>query len=89
MQGGERGGREACLCTSMLHDFMPLRVLFPAVPPFTSQPGKLLLLLQNLANVLSFGRSPLVSRQIPHSLSELPQLCTCLWPSTLSWMCLC
>ena len=49
MQGGERGGREACLCTSMLHDFMPLRVLFPVVPPFTSQPGKLLLMLQNLA----------------------------------------
>ena len=50
---GERGSRGAYFSMNMLPDFMPLHVLFPTVLLLTSQPGKLLLMLQNLAQMSS------------------------------------
>lgn len=70
-----------------------MRAVLPgsaALPLLTSQPGKLLLVLQNPTQMSSpWGSFPWSPGQGPHSLSGLPQFCASLWTSPLSWVCVC
>lgn len=83
-------GKEPNSFLNTPHDSVPLHRLFFLAVPLTCQPDKLLLMLQNQAQVTSpLGRFPRPPRRSPHTLSELPQFCASLWSSPLSWVCLC